>query len=69
MGEKNLEIIVRIKEKKKKKKRRKVKTWGWVEYERDVRVEFEKPIERVVLFYRELEMYFYQNVLFKPKGI
>ena len=40
-----------------------------MEYGRNVRVEFEKPIGRVIIFYRELEMYFYGNVLFKPKGV
>ena len=40
-----------------------------MEYERDVRVEFEKLTRRVILFCRELKMYFYHNALFKPKGV
>ena len=52
-----------------KKKEKEVKMWGWVEYGRDMRVEFEKPIGRMILFCWELEMYFYRNVVFKPKGI
>ena len=40
-----------------------------MEYRRDVRVEFERPTGRVILFCRELEMYFYRNVPFKSKGV
>jgi len=40
-----------------------------VEYGRDVIVEFKKPIGKVILFCRELEIYFYQNIIFKLKGV
>ena len=40
-----------------------------MEYGRDVRVEFKKSTGKVILFCRELEIYFYQNVLFKLKGV
>ena len=40
-----------------------------MEYGRDVRVEFEKPTGRVIIFCKELEMYFYRNDLFKSKDV
>ena len=40
-----------------------------MEYGRDVKVEFEKLTGRVILFFKELDKYFYRNVLFKPKSV
>ena len=51
-----------------KKERVKCKNVGLVEYGRDMRVEFEKPSGKVIIFYRELKIYFYGNILFKPNS-